>query len=561
MKILLGFSVVILLLSSSTILVIARIQALEREMNYITNHDMQVHELANQIEKNVIDMETGQRGFVITGDAKYLEPYNNGQKQWKEHFETLYRLVEDNLKQQEKLTETRKSVEQWVSIAGEPLIQLRKDNNMKEILRFFQEDPGKKNMDAIREQLASFKETEKELTGQRTSRLAAHNRALKLELYGLLAIAVLLAVGIAGAVSGTITRNVKQVVRTIMEIASSGGDLTRKIEVRTSDEIRDLGAATNLLLSRLREMMINIRENTVQLTDAARILNRGAEENNKISQEVAEAIQKAAKGAEQQVAQTEEMAVIMEQTMAGLQQVASSTSSAAELAKTTMAIADKGGREVTGNLQNIETLEGALRTIESGISSMVDKSEQVLATTGMITQIAGQTSLLALNASIEAARSGEHGRGFAVVASEIRKLADQSEKASAGIQETVAGMSESVASLVHLVEENAKRIYEGIHSLRGTGEAFQSIVDRVNELSSQMIEVAATVGQMSAGSQSVMNSIQKISRITEDAASAMQEVAAMTEQQTVSMKEIAGVSERVNRMAQSLEEMVQKFKL
>jgi len=148
-----------------------------------------------------------------------------------------------------------------------------------------------------------------------------------------------------------------------------------------------------------------------------------------------------------------------------------------------------------------------------------------------------------------------------VVASEIRKLADQSEKASAEIQKTVTGMTESVASLVRLVDENAQRIYEGIRSLRGTGETFQYIVDRVNELSSQMIEVASAVGQMSAGSQSVMDSIQEISRITEDAASAMQEVAAMTEQQTASMKEIAGVSERVNRMAQSLEEMVQKFKL
>lgn len=107
-------------------------------------------------------METGQRGFVITGEAKYLDPYNNGKKNWQTHYDALLGLVADNPDQQEKLKAIRKNVEDWIQVAGEKVIALRKANDSRGLQQFFQEDPGKTHMDALRDQLSLFRSVEKQ---------------------------------------------------------------------------------------------------------------------------------------------------------------------------------------------------------------------------------------------------------------------------------------------------------------------------------------------------------------------------------------------------------------
>ncbi|MDO3408169.1 methyl-accepting chemotaxis protein [Saccharibacillus sp. CPCC 101409] len=560
-KIGLGYLVIVLGLVVAVFGVLSQIDKLETEMNFIAGHDMDVHDRAGRIEQNVVNMETGQRGFVITGEDSYLEPYNTGKQDWVENYDALHRLVSDNPAQQAKLEEIRAKIEDWIQVAGEATILMKRAGNAEGLNQFFAEDPGKQDMDAFREMMNTFVSTEKALTEKRVAALHASNQSLKFALYVLLGGVVIAAALLAWFTSTRISRSVKSVARTIREMASSGGDLTQRIQVRSNDEVRDLGDSTNLLLGSLQEMIGHIKADTLRLTDASVSLEQGARENSRAVKEVTTSIQRVAEGSERQVTQTEDISAVMQQTIAGLEQVAGAAADVAELAKETRGMAADGESRIKQSVEQVQGVADTFHTIRGSVSELAERSNEVLSITGYISETSSQTNLLALNAAIEAARAGEHGLGFSVVASEIRKLADQSSRSTQEISRIITAMTTGIRDIVELVESSSGGVEHGVASLGDAGAAFDAIVDRIGALSAQIGEVAATVEQMSAGSQSVGTSVMEITRVTEEMAALTQEVSAMSQEQSASMTEMEGTSVRLKEMANSLSDIVDKFKI
>lgn len=248
-KIFTGYLVIILCLVVSIIAVNNQISSMQTERNYIINHDIEVHGLTNEIEKQVLDMENGQRGFIITGDESYLEPYSLAASDWKDNYNKLYDLISDNPSQQKRLQDIRDDINQWIQYTAEPSIQMKRDGQDGNVLSLFKKDTARsKGVEDIRTQFDTFRTTEKGLTKERADKLDNQNAVLKTSLYVLLFFVVLISAAIAVFVSGSIVKTVKAVVRSISAM-SSNGDVTQRIHVKSRDEIRDLAEATNNLLS------------------------------------------------------------------------------------------------------------------------------------------------------------------------------------------------------------------------------------------------------------------------------------------------------------------------
>jgi CheY-like chemotaxis protein/CHASE3 domain sensor protein/putative methionine-R-sulfoxide reductase with GAF domain len=230
-----------------------RIYALQKEINFIADHDIQVHTLSNQIEKHVLDMETGQRGYVITGDARYLEPYNDGINKWLPGYNELHRLISDNPAQLKNLEAIKINIETWITVSGDKVLPLRNDNKTEEILQHYQSDPGKTYMDLMRSQWDYFRSEEKKFTAARVAELEAKNKELQTELYLLMLLAVIISIAGTAMVSRSIVLTIRQVVTAIKQIASSERNLNDRIEVRSHDEIRELAEATNTLLDTVQK--------------------------------------------------------------------------------------------------------------------------------------------------------------------------------------------------------------------------------------------------------------------------------------------------------------------
>jgi methyl-accepting chemotaxis protein len=357
-----------------------------------------------------------------------------------------------------------------------------------------------------------------------------------------------------------LTESIGGVTATLRNIASSGGDLTRRINIRSSDEMGDLASAANQMLDGLQKMMKELRGSTAELAASAIQLKQGADENARVSSEVSKAVEKVAAGSETQVAQTQEIAATMQETLDGLNQVAATTTGVSDAAQSTVSRAEEGSELLRTTSGEIAQVEKAFRSLQEVVRGLNHKSEEVREVIGYISEVANQTNLLALNAAIEAARAGEHGRGFAVVAGEIRKLADQTQQSAVQIGDTIGTMSRDIGQVATMFEQSAGQVFSAVSGMHNAEETFRDIVGNVGQLSSNIVDVAASVEQMSAGSTSVVQSIQDISRITEETASFTEQVSAMTEQQLSSTEEMARTAENLSTMATRLKGLVGNFK-
>lgn len=246
-KIALGYLMILLMLGIFLFVVSARITSLEQETVFLSEHDMQVHELTFQIEKNMLDMETGQRGYALTGESTYLEPYNNGIVEWRINYAKLYRLIGDSPEQRQNLNSIKENIELWIDEAGNYIVDLKRGGRNEAVNAFFSNDTGKPIVDSIRKLSDHFRENERKFTEARISGIKDSNDKLLITMYVLWTLVALLAALVTYLISSSIVKPLRSIIQAINNIAG-GSNMSERISVRTMDEIYDLGSATNRLL-------------------------------------------------------------------------------------------------------------------------------------------------------------------------------------------------------------------------------------------------------------------------------------------------------------------------
>jgi two-component system chemotaxis sensor kinase CheA len=252
-KILFGYLSIILCLGIALLIVSSRISDLQEEVDFVSVHDIEVHDLLGTLQKNMLDMETGMRGFVITGDEQYLEPYNASSKTWADNYNKLSLLISDNPTQLQSLKAIEATIQNYVKTGSETAVQLKKDKDTEGLTNFFELNSGKKTMDQLRTQFDSFLTAEKKLTAQRVEQLKESNRNLRVVLFTVLGLISIFAIVVALVLSSSITSTIGQVIKRIREISSADGNLSSRIDITTNDEIRQLAEATNELLAELEK--------------------------------------------------------------------------------------------------------------------------------------------------------------------------------------------------------------------------------------------------------------------------------------------------------------------
>ncbi|MCY9546303.1 ATP-binding protein [Lysinibacillus xylanilyticus] len=262
-KITLGYIVIILCLLASVLILNNQITSLQKERNNIIKNNSHIHAVTNCIEKYILDMESSQRGFVITGEPSYLENYYEAGEKWRSDFNELYQLFENKPTQQQKLNEIKATIEHWITTSGEPSIEFQKENNAEALGELFKVDVGRKDMETVRAQFESLRSEVIESMQAKVNNLDKKNSIVTLTLLGILVFISVVAIIIANGISRSIVKTLTQVTQTIQEIAASKSSQKGRIHVRTNDEINDLAAATNRLLDTLERrewLQLNIAE-------------------------------------------------------------------------------------------------------------------------------------------------------------------------------------------------------------------------------------------------------------------------------------------------------------
>jgi methyl-accepting chemotaxis protein len=243
-----------------------------------------------------------------------------------------------------------------------------------------------------------------------------------------------------------------------------------------------LGAMQNTSVV-LREMVRNIKNAADNLASASTQLSAGSEEMSRNAFEESNR-------ASQVAAASEDMTQTVMDMAKNAASIAISSTDASEAARK--------GDMVNRTVKDIDAI--AVTAAESSriVQTLGSKSKEIGNILGVISDIADQTNLLALNAAIEAARAGEHGRGFAVVADEVRKLAEQTTTATQEIEQTIGSIRTEVEKAISAMDDTASKVKSGVALANESGNALGHIVTGVTDLEAMIQQIATATEQMSA---------------------------------------------------------------
>jgi methyl-accepting chemotaxis protein len=317
------------------------------------------------------------------------------------------------------------------------------------------------------------------------------------------------------------------------DIVGGEGDLTRRLDDSSKDEIGQLANGFNLFASMVHHIIREIVGYTEQLAQSADRLSVITEETSR--------------GADRQQHQTDEVVAAVNELAATGQEVARNTSAAADAAQNAD-IAAGEGRAVVG--QTIDAIDGLASEVNSAtevIHRLEADSEAIGGVLDVIRGIAEQTNLLALNAAIEAARAGEQGRGFAVVADEVRTLASRTQESTAEIQTMIERLQSGSQEAVKVMDHSKDHANRTVEQAAAAGSALESISEAVNIINQMNIQIATAAEEQNAVAENINQAVVNISDVTEQTAAGAQQT--------------ASASNELNELAEHLSGIIQQFKV
>jgi len=373
-------------------------------------------------------------------------------------------------------------------------------------------------------------------------------------------LSVVLAVAIGMGLARLISRPIVRMSKAAASIAA--GDLTvERLVVKNRDEIGELANAFNQMAENLREVIRHVGHSAEQVAASAEELTASAEQTSNATNQIVSSIQQIASGAEAQGQGLAENARAMKEMATGIQQVAETASGVSDAAVDAMAAAKQGNESLERVIQQMNVIHHSVDDTAAVIRRLEERSREIDHITQMITEIANQTNLLALNAAIEAARAGEQGRGFAVVADEVRKLAEQSRDSAEQINRLIQDIKQDTIRAVDVMEKGTREAEEGLVLVDESKKGFETILMSIQQVTEQIQEASAVAQQMSASVEEVNASTDEIARLAQESTQYSQSVAAASEEQLASMEEITASAESLAQMAEELRLTIRKFRL
>lgn len=595
-------------------LVIIGVVTYQSTNSFIKNMDLVVHtnevlDTQSTVLSALIDAETGQRGYVITGEALYLEPYTSAIKVIDQEINNLRKLTADNKGHQRRLDLLKPLITDKLFVLNETIMQ-RKNKGFKEALQIVRTDKGKKAMDDVRKLMAEIEIEERTLLQQRNNELKSSSRiTISSIVFG-----IPLSILFLSAVSFLITRNIVQPLRDITVSAEqiAAGELDIKIPSgKREDEIGVLAQAFTKMgasLSAMAETAQQIANGNISVTvtpqserdvmgnSLARMiisLNKSAEiarqiavgnltvtvvpqsENDvmgnaladmvknlrEITQEIIEGINVIAVSSSEIIASTTQVASGAAQTTAAVIETTASVEqvkqtalvssqkagNVLDIAQKAVLIAQGGRKAVDASISGMDRIQGQVESIAESIVRLSEQSKAIGEIISSVNDLAEQSNLLAVNAAIEAAKAGEQGKGFAVVAQEVRSLAVQSKEATTQVRSILNDIQKATNAAVLATEQGNKAVEEGVRQSKEAGDAIRKMSETIDAS-------ALTATQITVSSQQQLVGMDQV-------AIAMENILQASEQNVTGMRQVELTVLGLHDLGQKLKNLMTRYKV
>ncbi|WP_339246965.1 methyl-accepting chemotaxis protein TlpC [Bacillus sp. FSL R5-0523] len=343
--------------------------------------------------------------------------------------------------------------------------------------------------------------------------------------------------------------------------SAGNGDMTIEASDKTGDELSELSVYYNKMRMKLNDTIQTVQQSALQLASASQQLSAGAEETNQASEKITEAVQQIANGAQDQITRIENSESSLKQASADIRDISANTAAIADKGQLAQSKADIGQKEIANVQAQMDAIHQSIQKSGEIIHQLDGRSKQIEQILSVITQIADQTNLLALNAAIEAARAGEQGKGFAVVADEVRKLAEESQQSAGQISKLIIEIQKDMNRSARSVEHVKTEAAEGVTMIQRTRDAFKEIAAATGEISAEISDLSASVTNISASAHQINDSFAANTADIKESTKNTRQAAALTEEQFAAMEEITAASETLSQLAEELTGIISQFKM
>ncbi len=517
----LGFGAVLLLMVGMSMFSLVELSRVNGATVDLATHWMPSLRMLASIRYHTLTLRRRQLSLLLA-DAKEMGS-------WKRKIDGMNQQLLDDFKKYEVLVssseegqiyqEYRSNLDRFLAVQSE-VLRLAEAGKRSEAVKLSQGN-GLLLIDAALDKLEE--DIQLNVNGGKASaaRAAVAYSAARSWVVTLLAGAILLTVLFTIAITRSISLPVLQTMTALESVANR--DLTRTINVESSDELGIMGDSLNRTIEALRSTLTTISQSAEQLARASQEISMGAGQT--------------AESSRVQSDQSTHVATAMQEMGTTVQEISMNSHRASTASRGAADAARNGGKVVEETLATMRSISDSTERAASTMTELGKSSERIGHIISVIDDIADQTNLLALNAAIEAARAGEQGRGFAVVADEVRKLAERTTNATKEITGMIESIQKETRSAVTAMQQGSAEVQRGVEKTSASGTALAEIIKMSENVGDMIATIASAATQQSAASEEINASVTHISSSAQSASSASDQTAkACTELSTLAFE-------------------------
>ncbi|MGX5913112.1 methyl-accepting chemotaxis protein [Aliidiomarina sp. Khilg15.8] len=486
---------------------------------------------SNLALRQLVNIETGQRGFIISGDDDFLAPYHRGKEDFVSAMQRLRDLTTDQPQQQRVLNQIEEQYNTWLTDAVDPAMQIFRQRGGDAADAYVSEQRGRRAMVRIRDLFDQFEAREQTLIAERQEDAAAQTALTR----GIMLFGGLLVIVVAIGAAWVIKRQLENRLDTAVSVASgiADGNLSQHIDEDGKDEVAVLLSAMSNMQTQLRQMMMEIKEAAGELNSSSQSVSSTAEELSATSQEQSDS--------------SDAIATSVQELSASIRHVADNAEEAGRIATSSSEETNNSAQVVEQTVQSMERIAQVVRKASDEVIELGVQSEQISSIVNTIKGIADQTNLLALNAAIEAARAGEQGRGFSVVADEVRSLAQRTSDSTDEIENMVSKIQKGTQHAVEEMENGVEEVEKGRQLGEQTSEAIEAIRSNFDRVVAVVQDISGAMHEQNQASDEVAQHVERF--------------AGSAQQNKEATEHTSSTAHQLQGLAQQLSKAVSRFRL